>query len=149
MRRLLCVAVFSVLSVQAAASTEEEAQTRDYINCLLDRRVSPKNITKEDSSVCLAQAGVPDPGPGARESTMTAWQSCLIGKAEMLDDRISPVTDIARAVILLCVPEWKAKVGALWMPPESKKALSAAVGTYGLDEGVQAVLLVRSVQMKR
>ena len=143
---LLCVTLLCTAFPILAATAQEDEQDRLYIQCLARRKVDPPNIPREDSSYCLKEAGIEDPGDAARKEKGEAWRNCLIGKSVELDDGISPATDIAKAVVPFCAKEWKEYVASLAMYPRAKRAMANGLDQYGVNEGVQAVLLTRRVR---
>jgi hypothetical protein len=143
-RIVLCAALCSATATTwAGSSAKDEEQNRAYLNCLIHRKVYPPNIPKEDSELCLREAGIEDPGEVARKEKGQAWRNCLVTHAVRLDDGVSPAPDIARAIIQLCSSEWRGYVNALWMPPEPKQEMANGLEKYAVGEGVQAVLLTR------
>lgn len=89
-------------SIAHAVTTEEDAQDQAYIQCLIKKRVDPKSIPPEDSAFCMNEAGIKDPGDQERKEKGDAWRNCLIGKAAELDDGVSSVVDISKAIIVFC-----------------------------------------------
>jgi hypothetical protein len=130
----------------AHADASEEEQDRAYLQCMIKRKVDPKNISEGDNAACLTEAGVEDLGDVRRKETGEAWRGCIIRKAAELDDGISQVTDIAKAIVVLCPREWREYVGTFAMYPGAKREMASDVSKYAINEGVQAVLLTRRVK---
>ena len=143
---LLCIMLLTFTSPVLCASVTEDEQDRAYIRCLAARNVKPPNIPREDSAFCLKEAGIEDPGDAARRTKWNAWRDCLIDKAVELDDAVSPAPDIGRAIIISCSVQWKEYVAALAMYPSAKRAMANGLEKYGVNDGVQAVLLVRKAK---
>lgn len=149
MSKRLFLSLLSLLCITPlaqAGSIQEDEQDRLYVQCLAKRRVDPKNIPKEDNTFCMNEAGIEDPGDAKRKEKGEAWRGCIIQKAVELDDGISPVTDIAKAIIVLCPNEWREYVGSLAMYPRAKRRMANGIEQYAVDEGVQAVLRTRRVK---
>ena len=138
-----------VESDRLARVPSEEDQQKAYVNCLIKRHVNPPEIPKEDSVACLISSGIPDPGEDARNLGRQNWLDCLVTQTVRLDDGISPVSDVSRAILGLCKSEWKDLVNALWLPPETKRLISSSAEKYAVEEGARAVLLARKTQQKR
>lgn len=140
---LMCITLLWLVSPAVAASAEEDEQDRVYLQCLINRKVDPPVIPPEDSAFCMQEAGIEDLGDAARKDKGSAWRNCLIRKATELDDGVSPVSDISKAIIQYCPSEWKEYVATLAMYPKAKRAMASGLAQYGVNEGVQAVLLIR------
>lgn len=145
---IVIAAAFCSSFAQASSALEDE-QDNLYLECLIKRRVDPKNISKEDNTFCMNEAGIEDPGDAKRKEKGDAWRGCLIQKAVELDDEISPVIDIANAIIVLCQNEWRDYVGSFAMYPKAKRAMANSIEKYAVNEGVQVVLLTRRVKSGR
>ena len=146
MRYLIaCLSLTLLLPHVSSAGLSEDEQDRVYVQCLAKRGVNPADIPPEASAACLTEAGVTDLGDAVRKEKFEVWRNCLIDKAVELDDGVSPVSDIARAIVPHCSSQWKEYVGSLAMYPRAKQAMLNGIDQYGVGHGVQAVLLVRKV----
>lgn len=138
------------LTAQPVSATPSDSeQDAVYVRCLIKRGVVPPQISKEDGDFCLVDAGVPDPGDGARNTKHKVWRDCLIPRVVNLDDGVSPVRDIAGAVAKLCAEEWRGVVNSLWMNPSARRKMGAGLDNYGTDDAVYAVLSVRSASREK
>lgn len=136
----------SFCSLSYAVTAEEEDQDKAYIQCLIKKRIDPKNIPPEDSAFCMIEAGIKDPGAQERKEKGEAWRNCLINRAAELDDGISPVTDISKAIIVLCPSQWDEYVQSLWINPRAKREMAGGLTKYAVSEGVQSVLMTRRIR---
>lgn len=118
----------------------------DAYQCLIKRNVDPPNIPPEDSSFCLKEAGIEDPGEAARQEKGEAWRNCVVAKSVELDDGISPAVDIAKAIVPFCAKEWREYVASLAMYHRAKRTMLNGLDQYGVDDAVQGVLLTRRVK---
>lgn len=149
--KYVILALLAVTSTAAwSGSPYETAQDRAYTDCLISRKAYPPPPIA-DQEYCMREAGIENPGQDTLKEKWRPWRDCLLKNSARLDDRVSPATDIARAIIVLCSNEWKDYVRAWWLPSGMKAEVSANIEKYGADEGVQAVLLTRSAlrDMKR
>lgn len=144
---LVAAAVCS--QVAHADTTSDNEQDNVYLRCLIKRKVQPPEIPKEDSEFCLQEAGVADPGDDARKNAGKAWRDCLVSHAARLDDGVSPARDIGQATIALCPDEWRGYASTFWLAPSAKRLFVNGVSKYAVGEGVQAVLLTRSVMREK
>jgi hypothetical protein len=146
---ILFVILLCSTTAAHAAVTQEDEQDQQYTLCLAQRKVNPPNMTHEENAICLKEAGIEDPGEPARKISLDAWRSCLIKNAAELDDSVSPVREVTRAVVQLCADEWRAVVLSFAMPPRAKRKMANGLETYGVDDGVRTVLMVRRAAKDR
>ena len=130
---------------QQVKDAEIEAdQDRQFTLCVAERRVDAGDIRQKQAyDACLREAGIVDFGEVARTASLHGWRACTMKEAKELDDGISPVAEIARAVILPCSQAWNAYVATLAMPPRTKRKMVNGFEQYATDEGVRAVLTLR------
>jgi len=142
--RLIAVLLLTAVANAFAGAGQDDEQDRLYIECMARRLVGPQHrMTKEDLFVCLAEAGIEDPGEAARDTATNAWRDCIVQKAVDLDDAISPATDVARVVVRQCKGEWRAYAASLALPPRTKRKMADGLEQYAVDDAVEAVLLTR------
>jgi len=146
---VVCFVLLWTVAPAWADRTQEDQRDKRYVQCLAQNNVDPSDIPPEISASCKREAGIPDPGEAARTASSEAWRNCLLDKSVDFDDRTSPVREVAEAIVQLCAKEWNAYVAALWMPYTPKREMARGLRTYGVDEGVRAVLLHRRVRRER
>lgn len=126
-----------------ASPSKEAEQERAYTRCMIDRHVQPPDVRREDNLACMAAAGVPLAEADEKDRVGQVWRVCALTAATAVDDGVSPVEQIARAVVSRCADEWRAYVATFDLMPEPKRKMASNVERYALGEGVQAVLLAR------
>lgn len=113
--------------------------------CTLRHNIDPSHMTKEDLEVCLAETGVPDPGEELRVEKNMEFRNCIMASTVRFDDGLSPVSDIAKAIMPLCVKEWEAVVEALWLTQPEKKIMSKDMDKFASPIVIRGILATRKI----
>lgn len=150
MRRLILLLTLLCCGAYAyAATAQEDEQDRRYTLCLAQRKVDAANMTKDDVAVCLKEAGIEDPRDQARKISQEAWQGCIMKNSLDFDDGVSPVREVARAVVQLCSVEWRNLAASMALPPRAKRKMANGLETYAVDDSVRLVLIARRTTRDR
>lgn len=78
------------------------------------------------------------------DDAKTAWQGCVSRAVALMDDRVSPASDIATAIADQCGPEYDAMLDASTLSPENRYRLYSERMKATKELAVKLVLMQRA-----
>jgi hypothetical protein len=139
-RIVICLVACAAINAQADGKTEH-AQERFFLKCVASQSTGAQD--RETIEACMREAGIEKPDEAKAEADKKSWVDCLTERAGALDDRISPASDVALAIMKLCNKQWVTYTESLWLLPSYKRDMGNSIEKYGTDDAIRAVLSIR------